>query len=73
MRPAILEQKKCIKKFEKKLAKPSIFVYTMSCCDMIAKKREVATELSVGFPWSKCQEGRYSGPYEPDDKSLYRA
>ena len=37
------------------LALAEIMVYTSPCCDMIAKKREVATNWWV-FPWSECQE-----------------
>ncbi len=40
-------------------------VYTNTCCDMIAMKREVATQ-DVGFPWSECQVR------ETGDKSLYK-
>ena len=29
-------------------------VYSIPCCDMIAKKREVAADRA-GFPWSECQ------------------
>ena len=32
-------------KFQKSLAKSGVFHYTNSCCDMIAMKREVATQV----------------------------
>lgn len=39
-------------------------MYTLTCCGMIAVKREVAAlpKDSAGFPWSECQEGRESEP-----------
>ena len=51
------ELKIFLKKFEKVLAFCFDIVYSIPCCDMIAKKREVAVmEKSIaGFPWSECQ------------------
>ncbi len=40
--------------FQKNIAFPHPFVYNPKCCDMIAKKREVAAAMA-GFPWSECQ------------------
>ena len=40
---------------EKSIAKAKPVVYTNPCCDMIAKKREVAALQKAGFPWSECQ------------------
>lgn len=48
-------------------------MYTSFCCDMIAKKREVATESFSRFSVEQCQEDPYSGSNQPGDKSLYRA
>ena len=59
--------KKIEKKKKKKLYKMKFVLYNMPCCELIAKKREVATQYyRVGFPWSKCQV------IIPGDKSLYR-
>ena len=61
------KEKKIEKKKKKKLYKTKFVLYNMPCCELIAKKREVATQFyRVGFPWSKCQV------IIPGDKSLYR-
>ena len=59
---------KKLEKFMKKmLAKYCNLLYNDLCCELIAMKREVATQhYRVGFPWSKCQV------IIPGDKSLYR-
>ena len=49
-----LRLEKKIKKMKKVLAFPLKIVYSIPCCDMIAKKREVAANRA-GFPWSECQ------------------
>ena len=56
------------KETDKKILEKSCqIVYNVLCCELIAKKREVATQhYRVGFPWSKCQV------IIPGDKSLYR-
>ena len=41
---------------KKMLAKTRNISYNVIRCELIAKKREVATQhYRVGFPWSKCQ------------------
>ena len=49
-----------------------IHIYNSNCCDMIAKKREVAIRW-MGFPWSECQEtvDQHITVSKPDGKSLY--
>ena len=39
------------------LAKYLILMYSVTCCGMIAMKREVAgcQQCQPGFPWSECQ------------------
>lgn len=49
-----LRLEKKLKKMKKVLAFPLKIVYSIPCCDMIAKKREVAANRA-GFPWSECQ------------------
>lgn len=60
--------------FKKVLAIRFNIVYNGNCCDMIAKKREVAIPW-MGFPWSECQETATNdfAVGKPDDKSLYVA
>ncbi len=55
------------------LALWEIMVYTSPCCDMIAMKREVATDM-VGFSVERMSRGRRSAisAGKPDGKSLYR-
>ena len=62
------------KKYNFSIAFCVVFLYTRDCCDMIAKKREVAIPW-MGFPWSECQETATNdfAVGKPDDKSLYVA
>ena len=64
----IFNKLKKYEKFMKKvLAKYCKVLYNDLRCELIAMKREVATQYyRVGFPWSKCQV------IIPGDKSLYR-
>ena len=49
------EHQKKFEQFKKNTCKVLRNLVYLESCDMIAKKREVATEQSVGFPWSECQ------------------
>ena len=61
------KHKKLCKNTKKILAKYCILLYNDLRCELIAMKREVATQhYRVGFPWSECQV------MIPGDKSLYR-
>lgn len=61
------ENEKNMETNKKILEKSCQIVYNVLCCELIAMKREVATQhYRVGFPWSKCQV------IIPGDKSLYR-
>ena len=64
--------KNSLQKIKKVLAFPKNLVYNSNCCDMIAKKREVAIRW-MGFPWSECQEtvDQHITVGKPDGKSLY--
>ena len=66
--------KNSLQKIKKVLAFTENLVYNSNCCDMIAKKREVAIRW-MGFPWSECQETATNdfAVGKPDDKSLYVA
>ena len=61
------KSKKLLKNMKKMLAKYCKVLYNDLRCELIAMKREVATQhYRVGFPWSECQV------MIPGDKSLYR-
>ena len=61
------ENEKNMETNKKILEKSCQIVYNDLRCELIAMKREVATQhYRVGFPWSKCQV------IIPGDKSLYR-
>ena len=61
------KHKKLPKNMKKILAKYCKLLYNDLRCELIAMKREVATQhYRVGFPWSECQV------MIPGDKSLYR-
>ncbi|MBE5951330.1 MAG: hypothetical protein E7260_07000 [Lachnospiraceae bacterium] len=61
------KSKKLLKNTKKMLAKYCKVLYNDLRCELIAMKREVATQhYRVGFPWSECQV------MIPGDKSLYR-
>lgn len=57
---------------QKPLAIPVKLMYSICCCDMIAKKREVAARKRQVFRGANVKKLKRCQLEETDDKSLYK-